>query len=198
MNIAGLNPRPCERQCRTCKFWKHFSRFRSKEAGKRSLARFSPDCRECETKQRNERKIQDRPLWILRERAKDYATKYGVSFDFLWINMNWRALVPPFRAVMTDEEALCTSCGHAYDNERDIQIEHVCPPRNKTDYARLHARNITLRCGSCNRTKSGTPYEAWLDRQEEARLSNEGSPSFSPPISPKQPNLFGWDDKQGS
>jgi hypothetical protein len=171
-------PRPCERQCRTCGYWKHHSRFRSWRDSDLSLSRFAPDCRDCETKKRNEHKNKDRALYILKERTKDYATKYNVSVDFMWTNMNWRALLPMFRAMCT-EDGLCTSCGHRFDNERDIQIEHVCPPRSNDDFARLHARNITFRCGSCNRSKSNCPYDEWLDQQEEARLSNESSPSPS-------------------
>jgi hypothetical protein len=108
----------------------------------------------------------------MRERARDHAAKHGVSFDFMWINMNWRSLVPAYRAMMTDE-ALCTCCGHRFDNERDIQIEHNNPPRHTGDLARLHARNISFACASCNRGKSATPYDEWLDQQEQARLSNE-------------------------
>ena len=86
--------------------------------------------------------------------------------------MNYRALVPVFRAMMTDE-ARCLCCGHPFDNERDIQIEHNNAPRHRQDFARLHTRNLSIACASCNGAKSKTPYDAWLDQQEEARLSNE-------------------------
>jgi hypothetical protein len=182
-------PRPCERKCRTCGYWKHYSRFQRK-AGKRSLSRFSPDCRDCETKARNERKNEDRPLWIIKERARDHATKHGLAFEFMWINMNWRSLVPMARAMMT-EEALCTSCGHGFDNERDIQLEHRSPPRYRGDLARVHARNIGLACASCNRGKSDAPYDDWLDQQEEARLSNEADLTRMPATQlPVQMALF--------
>jgi hypothetical protein len=164
-------PRPCERRCRSCGYWKHYSRFQRK-AGQGSVSRFSSDCNDCRTKKRNERKNEDRALWIIRERAKDHAVKYGVTFDFMWINMNWRSLVAPFRAACSDE-GLCNSCGHRFDNERDIQIEHRSPPRHRRDTARLHARNVGFYCGSCNRGKSDVSYDEWLDKQEEARLSNE-------------------------
>jgi len=183
-------PRPCERQCRTCGYWKHHSRFRIK-AGHGSMSRFFPDCRDCETKQRNERKNEDRALWIMKERAREHARKTGVSFDFMWMNMNWRALVPPFRAMMS-KGALCLCCGHQFLNERDIQIEHNNPPRFLGDFARLHARNISLACASCNRTKSDAPYSEWLDQQEEARLSNQANPSPSLTREPDPGPLFNW------
>ena len=184
-------PRPCERQCRTCGYWKHHSRFRSK-SGKGSLStKFASDCRDCETKHRNAEKNKDRALHIMKERARDHAAKHGVSFDFMWINMNWQSLVPIYRALLTDE-ASCTCCGHRFDHERDIQIEHNNPPRFAGDFARLHARNISFACASCNRTKSDAAYDEWLDRQEQARLSNEDNPSPSLVREPNPGPLFDW------
>ena len=59
----------------------------------------------------------------------------------------------------------------SFDYDR-LQIEHILPPRYEKDWARLHARNTRLFCGSCNRSKSDKPYGEWLDTQEGARLSN--------------------------
>lgn len=101
--------------------------------------------------------------------------------------MNYRALVPIMRAMMTPE-GLCLNCGHDFVNERDIQIEHLEAPRSKQDWARLHARNLRLLCGSCNRTKSDKPYPVWLDEQESARKSNAAEPTVEPP---EQADLFG-------
>lgn len=92
--------------------------------------------------------------------------------------MNYRALVPLLRAMMTPE-GLCLACGHAFVNERDIQIEHIEPPRDDKDWARLHARNLRLCCGSCNRTKGKKSFLEWLDEQEGARLSNLEHPTES-------------------
>jgi 5-methylcytosine-specific restriction endonuclease McrA len=134
--------------------------------------RFAPDCLDCEQKRRNEKKNEDRPYAILRRRAADHAHKAGVGVEFMWINMNYRAKVPVFRAMMTPE-GLCTSCGHPFDNERDIQIEHRAPKRHRQDWARLHARNLDIACTNCNGRKSNKSYEQWLDDEEEARISNE-------------------------
>ena len=188
-------PRPCERLCPEdkggCGQWKHYNRFHSWRRSNRSVATFAVLCRDCEQRIRNERKNEDRPLWIIKQRAKAYATKYGVVFDFLWINMNWRALVPMFRA-MCSPEGLCLSCGHGFTSEPDIQLEHVEAPRHSKDFARIHARNIALRCGSCNRGKSDTPYTEWLDQEESKRLSNETKPYSVLPIEVErvQANLF--------
>lgn len=92
--------------------------------------------------------------------------------------MNYRALIPELRGLMTPE-GLCKGCGHEFVNERDIQIEHIEPPRFAKDWARLHARNLRLCCGSCNRTKGQKPFSQWLDEQEGARLSNLQQPSPS-------------------
>jgi hypothetical protein len=88
------------------------------------------------------------------------------------VNMNYEALVPILRALMSPE-GRCPCCGHGFVNERDIQIEHRFPPRGPRDWARLHARNLSFACGSCNRTKAAKEPDLWLDEQEGARLSNE-------------------------
>jgi 5-methylcytosine-specific restriction endonuclease McrA len=166
--------RPCERQCRTCDLWKHFSRFRSRRVHKHGGVRvyFDLDCLDCQQKIRNEKKNADRPLEIIKRRASHYARTCGVSFDFFWINLNYRALVPIFRAMLTPE-GLCTSCGHPFDNERDVQIEHREPWRHRQDWARWHARNCGIACTNCNNRKKGRSYAQWLEDEEQARLSNE-------------------------
>jgi hypothetical protein len=107
----------------------------------------------------------------MENRAYAHAKKHGMTFDFIWNVMLWRTLVPVLRTMMT-AEALC-GCGHRFDHERDIQLDHNEPPRFSGDNARMHARNITLRCATCNNTKSNKTLAEWLDEQEEARLSNE-------------------------
>ena len=183
--MASQIHRDCERECRRCGEWKHFSRFRSWRRQGVLSTTFAADCLDCEQKARNERKNKDRPFWILKERAQDYARKHGVSSKFIWVNMNWRSLLAPLRGFMT-AEGLCVSCGHKFDSDPDIQLEHREPPRHETDYARMHARNIGISCGSCNRRKSNQPYSAWLDDQEEARISNQANPSH------KQQIQYGW------
>jgi 5-methylcytosine-specific restriction endonuclease McrA len=84
-------------------------------------------------------------------------------------------LVPVYRALTSDLEACCQSCGHQYDNERDSQIEHILPPRNLTDWARQHARNLRFLCTNCNRSKAAKNPDAWLDDEEAARLANEAN-----------------------
>jgi hypothetical protein len=168
-------PRPCERLCKRCKEWKHHSRFRNSTVSKKLY--FSPICKDCEQKERNEKKNADRPLAIIRQRTAVAARRAGTSFQFFWEQMNYSALVERFRTELTSR---CLSCGHKYLNERDIQIEHIEPPRDETDWARLHARNIRFLCGSCNRTKSNKQFHDWLDDQEGARLSNLSDRSTLP------------------
>jgi 5-methylcytosine-specific restriction endonuclease McrA len=174
------DPRPCERRCKPvsqggCGEWKHYSRFHSWKDKRRSnstiAVQFSPLCRDCEQRIRNEKKNADRPLAIIENRARAMAVKVGESFEFVWIQLNYRSLVPLMRAMMTPE-GLCQGCGHDFVNERDIQIEHLEPPRIARDFARQHTRNLRLFCGSCNGTKGKKPFAVWLDEQEGARLSN--------------------------
>jgi hypothetical protein len=190
------DPRPCERKCKECGEWKHHSRFHiKKRSGNNTGATiwFSPRCRDCEQKIRNEKKNTDRPRAIIEQRAATAATKAGVSREFFLVQMNYRSLVPVLRALMS-EEGLCHCCGHEFLNERDIQIEHCEPPRNQTDWARLHARNLRLACGSCNRTKGQKPFSQWLDDQEGARRSHLNEPHQE---QPQQRSLFDWRSTHG-
>ena len=167
-------PRDCERHCPKCGEWKHHSRFRSKRRKTRHglVTEFRRICKSCEQIERNENKNEDRPLALMRARTTSHAHRLGVPFHFLWVNMNWRARVPVFRA-MQSPEGRCLDCGHRFENERDIQIEHREPPRHPQDWARQHTRNLGLGCKSCNGTKTDKPFAVWLDEQEDARLSNE-------------------------
>jgi hypothetical protein len=190
---VSTDPRPCERQCRKCGIWKHYSRFDSwKDKRLRNSTvpvSFSPYCRDCEQKERNEKKNADRPKAIIEQRAKSAASKAGASFDFFWVQMNYQALVPVMRAMLSPE-ALCLCCGHKFESERDIQIEHHNPPRHPQDWALLHTRNLGFACGSCNRTKAAKPNIEWLDEQELARLSNLKVPNNQPKINSDAPHQF--------
>jgi hypothetical protein len=133
---------------------------------------FKRICKACEQIERNESKNADRPYAIIRRRAEARARDLGVPFAFVWTSLNWSAMVPSMRAMMSDE-GVCVNCGHSFVNERDIQIEHHEPPRYDGDWAREHTRNLVLSCQSCNGTKARKPFSDWLDEQESARLSNE-------------------------
>ena len=176
-------PRPCERQCPGAHgeiHWRHHSRFGSRK-------RKNPDgsvrivfdrlCKDCEQILRVEKKNEDRPRAIIYGRAEAHRNRFapGVPVDFFWVNMNYQAQVPLYRA-LTSPEGLCPCCGHAFDDEKDIQIEHRAPPRKNLghpDWARLHGRNLGFGCGNCNGTKTNKEYERWLDEQEDARQTNE-------------------------
>jgi HNH endonuclease len=166
--------RPCERQCRTCKQSLHFQRFghRKRKSPDSTVWEFDQDCKACQQKIRNERKNEDRARSIIESRCAQWAHRLRVEKSFLLINMNWRGLIPVLRAMMSDEGG-CLSCGHPFVNERDIQLDHREPWRHDHDWARHHARNIQLLCGSCNRGKTNKSNSQWLDEMEDARLSNE-------------------------
>jgi hypothetical protein len=180
------DPRPCERKCAgPCGEWKHHSRFvgRKRRSPNGTVWEFNKTCRDCEQKARNEKKNADRPLAIIQNRAASAATKAGVSREFFWVQMNYRALVPILRALLSPD-GLCLGCGHSFLGERDIQIEHWYPPRSVQDWALLHTRNLRFTCASCNGTKSHKPPLQWLDEQEGARLSNLKQPTIDPPPPP--------------
>lgn len=181
---SPLDTRASERCCTgPCQQWKHHSRFRSFRETDRfqePRVRFASKCRDCEQIERNEAKNVDRPAKLMRKRTNEHAKKLAVTVEFLWTALNWRALVPVLRAMLTDE-ARCLSCGHEFVGERDVQIEHREPPRADDDWARQHARNIGLACQSCNGTKGDKPFAVWLDEQEDARRANETHRARSDP-----------------
>jgi 5-methylcytosine-specific restriction endonuclease McrA len=172
--MGVIEKRDCERICVTCRQPLHYSRFckRERKTPDGSIWQFDPECKACQQIKRNKAKNIDRPLAIIANRAASRAARLGVSRKFMWENMNWRALVPIMRAMMSPE-GKCLSCGHVFLNERDIQVEHRESPRSDIDWARHHARNIALDCQSCNGSKRDKVYTDWLDEQEEARLSND-------------------------
>lgn len=68
-----------------------------------SVWHFDPICKDCQQKERNERKNDDRAQAVIEARAGDWAHKTGTTKAFFLVNMNWRALIPVFRAMISDE-----------------------------------------------------------------------------------------------
>lgn len=125
----------------------------------------------------------DRALVIVQQLAATAAHNAGVNAEFFMTEMNYRWLVPVMRELMSDGQ--CLSCGHAFLGERDIQIEHIEPPRHKQDWARLHARNLGLFCGVCTTTRRGKPFEQWL--REQWLKEQESTPRVGPRVNRKPP-----------
>lgn len=155
--------------CPGCERWLHPSRFRPKEKGHGTVPRFESKCRACEQSERTDRKNIDRALHLVRQRASVRAQAASVPTEFFMDDLNWVALVPIVQAYL--DGAPCRNCGHPPLNERDVHLEHAEPPRGARDFARHHARNIPVLCGSCNAGKHDKAYADWLDEQEDARLS---------------------------
>jgi len=163
-----------QRYCPECQRWHHHSRFRSfRRQGTLSPIRFKPLCRACEQIIRNRNKNEDRPRAIIERRARDLAQRCGVAFEFVWDRLGWCSLVPQYRAHITDPDACCPSCFEKFDNERDIQIDHIFPPRRLKDWARHSARNLRFLCTNCNRTKGAKDFGQYLDDEESATVANE-------------------------
>ena len=162
--------------CPTCEQWLHFSRFRrsARRVGQGTVSHFKSKCKACEQTERNDKKNVDRARAILETRASDWAHKIGVNRQFMFETLNWQSLLPYLRAAL-EPGTLCTSCGHAHMNERDVQLDHRAPPRPEKhpDLARHHARNIQILCAASNNAKGSQPYEQWLDDQEDTRVAVE-------------------------
>lgn len=135
---------------------------------------FNRLCKACEQIKRNQRKSDDRARSVIEDRAGERARYIGRSKEFLLDDMNWEKLIHWMRSEMLPG-ARCPVCNHHYLNSRDIQIDHVLPPRFKGDWAREHVGNLRLICQSCNVAKGKKDFAVSLDDQEAARVSNERS-----------------------
>lgn len=157
--------------CVACNLWLHPSRFRSskREVGHGTVSHFKARCRACEQSERTDKKNEDRAQALVRQRAQVRAQAAGVPVEFFMDDLNWMALVPLLQTYL--DGAPCRNCGHAMLHERDIQLEHAQPARTPFDFARHHARNINVLCGSCNNGKTDKDYAVWLDEQEDVRRS---------------------------
>src|ERR1041385_6368440 len=93
---------------------------------------------------------------LIEKRAREEARKAGVSFEFFWQDMNWRALIP------------LLNCGHTPVDESDVVIDFMLPPREAQDWARLHARNVYLYCSACRRARGNKSHQEWLDQMYPA------------------------------
>lgn len=174
--------------CPRCDRWLHPSRFRVKEKGHGTVPRFELKCRACEQSERTDRKNQDRADALVRQRAQIRAQAADVPLEFFMDDLNWTALVPIIDVYLNDERAICLNCGHRPINERDTQLEHRAAPRSPRDFARHHARNIAVLCGSCNAGKHDKGYTDWLDQQEDARLSVAAFYGHGPDVPVRAPD----------
>ena len=173
-------------RCPKCNLWKHPNQFarRKRQTPIGSVWEFNPLCRLCEQTERTNKKNIDRAKACLESRAANLATKLEVSRPFVLNDLNYRALVPVFRALMNDPEAVCQNCAHPFRNERDMQLDHRAPPRHRKDWARYHARNVQVVCQSCNGTKHKKDYEKWLDDEESNRNSANAWQKIQPITTP--------------
>jgi hypothetical protein len=106
----------------------------------------------------------DRAQTIMRAFAAKCADDLHVSEAFIWIDMNWQALVPWAQALL-DPKGGCRMCGRHVTDAADVQLTYCVPPRHDHDWARYHARNIWIGCAACIATKGDTPFAVWLDER---------------------------------
>ena len=172
--IEATDKRPCD----VCGERKNFSKFGNKRNPATGEIEFLTVCKSCLLEEQKKRNGSDRARQIMRRRAKSHASRLGVSIGFMWVEMNWRHLVPYMRGMLA-EGASCLSCGECFRDEQDITIDHGLTPRDLPggrDFAREHAMNIALRCASCNKSKKDTDLSAWFDALEAARVRHGETP----------------------
>lgn len=177
-----------------CGRWLHPNRFyrRRRQGPNGSIWIYDRECKLCQQTKRVEVKHADPATAILLGRAGHVARTHGLGRTFVLEDLNYWSLLPQLRG-MLGPEGLCPNCGHEYDHERDVQLDHREPPRHRGDLARLHARNVAILCGSCNNTKGTMAYADWLDDQESARLSANAL-SADQPLDPPDEQQLTIDD----
>lgn len=164
--------------CRGHDEWHHHSRFRRRrrENPHADVWDYDPDCRLWQQTQRVASKHDDEARRIVEGRAKKIVTKANkagepkIGLDFVMGALNYTSLIPMVRATIAwPDECVCPNCGSSFD--KPIELDHRAPPRDARDWARLHARNIGPLDHECNTSKSDMSYEAWLELEEDKRLS---------------------------
>lgn len=150
----------------------HFRRFQHG-----SVLNYATVCKACEVHDRTEAKGKDPARAKVERAASELVTEVNryykaagsaerISKDFVMRRLHYEHLVEPMRFAMTSHRCW-SSCGEPYKNERDIQLEHREPPRSPIDWERMDARNIDIKCGTCNNMKGDKPYSQWLHEQWE-------------------------------
>lgn len=189
--------------------WHHHSRFnrRQRQTPEGPIWHYDPNCKLWIQTQRVASKHEDEALRIVENRAKRIIAEANrvsdvpkVGIDFVMGALNYKSLVPMVRATLVwGDECVCPNCASGYD--KPVEFDHREPPRHPRDWARLHARNIGPLDRECNGSKNDMPYGAWLDLEEDKRLSAQahntrlatnGLVLSSPPPAPvpKMQSLF--------
>lgn len=152
-------------------------RRRLRETPHGSVWEYETICKACEVHDRTEAKAQDPARAKIERAAAEVVTKVNNHFktigserrigrDFVMTRLHYEHLIEPMRFAM-DSHRCWASCGEPFKNERDIQLEHREPPRSPLDWERMDARNIDVKCGTCNNMKADKPYSQWLHEQWE-------------------------------
>jgi len=108
--------------------------------------------------------LADRARAMIERRADVRARQLHTTKGYILRDLNWAALTPVLRALLTPE-ARCLDCGCPFVDATGITIDHLEPPRYFQDWAREHARNIAFVCRSCNAMKQRKTLAIWLEER---------------------------------
>lgn len=135
---------------------------------------FDTSCRYHQETKRHQQKAENLALYVLNLRADTLAGKTETTRHFIKDDPRgpcWSRLLPLLEAFLK-QHAGCVSCGRQFDAVRDTQLDHIHAPRSNDDWARHHARNIRILCGSCNNGKRQKDDVAWIDEQYRWQLKD--------------------------
>jgi hypothetical protein len=135
---------------------------------------FDTSCRFHQETKRHQDKSENLALHILTRRADDLARKTHTSRQWILHDKRgpcWIRLLPLLDAFLR-QHAGCLNCGRPFEGTRDVQFDHIHPPRFPDDWARHHARNIRILCGSSNNGKRQKDDDVWIDEQYRWQLKD--------------------------
>jgi 5-methylcytosine-specific restriction endonuclease McrA len=138
------------------------------------------NCRLAEQTIRDHGKEADPARHAIESRAKEYARDLSkalgrtISYTFVLVELNRRALIPIMRALLSPD-GLCLNCGRHRHGARELHIEHRVPPLTLVDWPAQHARNLWIACAGCNVEKGrNEANREWLEQEHRKWITDRG------------------------
>jgi hypothetical protein len=135
---------------------------------------FDASCKYHQETKRHQEKAENLALYVLRLRADTLARMTGTTRHWILYDKRgpcWFRLLPLLEAFLK-QHAGCVNCGRSFDGARDTQLDHIHAPRSADDWARHHARNIRILCGTSNNGKRQKDDAFWVDEQYRWQLKD--------------------------
>lgn len=155
--------------CEAHQAWEDVSKFGIERVSRGTGApTYSRSCKLAEREAVDQQIAENPGLHVVKGLAKRTARKLGkywgntVSMAWVWDELNFCWWPPVLNLMLLTKEIPCLNCGRPINRDA-LHFDHVQPPRNDGDLARLHARNLQVLHEGENLSKGPSEYVAWLD-----------------------------------